>query len=156
MAINTYGAPVTADTQVFEYDKTLSLPVDKTKNVGAAIGSVVSIGARFGILVSEIGMTEAEIAAAAKVAGFDPVSGLNPAGYNAPGYASVRVKGGAFRIKGVAHTAKIEAGDKIYAKQEGNKVVVTTTAAGATELGFAYQPSTKASGPSDVVVVLNG
>lgn len=156
MAINTFGASTVADPQVFEYDKTLSLPIDKAKNAGATIGSVVFVNGTFGVLVSEIGLTDAEVAAAAKATGFDPVLGLNPAGYNAPGYASVRVKGGAFKIKGVEHTAKVEPGTKIYAKQAGNKVTVTTASASATEIGFAYLASTKTSGPSDLVVVLNG
>lgn len=155
-AINAFGHTNVSDPQVFEYDKTLSLPIDKSKNTGATIGSVVSVGGIFGVLVTEIGLSEAEIAEKAKAAGFDPVLGLNPAGYNAPGYASVRVKGGAYKIKGVVHTAAVKPGDKIYAKQEANKVTVTTAATGATEIGFAYLPSAKASGPSEIVVVLNG
>lgn len=81
-AINAFGHTNVSDPQVFEYDKTLSLPIDKSKNTGATIGSVVSVGGIFGVLVTEIGLSEAEIAEKAKAAGFDPVLGLNPAGYN--------------------------------------------------------------------------
>lgn len=155
-AINKYGAAGIKDPQIFEYDKTLSLPIDKAKNTGATIGSVVSVGATFGVMVSEIGLTDTERAEKAEAAGFDPVLDLAPAGYNAPGYASVRVKGGAFLIKGVQHTSKVAPGTKIFAKQESNKVVVSTSSSAATHIGFAYQGSAGETGPSDIIVVLLG
>lgn len=155
-SINKYGTTAVQDPQVFEYDKVLSLPIDKTKNSDAKIGSVVSVGPTFGVMLTEIGLTAQERAEKAKAAGFDPVLGLNPAGYNAPGYASVRVKGGAYLIKGVQHTDRIAPGTKIFAKQEANKVTVTTSSSTATQIGFAYQGTKNASGPSDVIVVLLG
>lgn len=156
MGINTFGARGVQDPQVFEYDKTLSLPIDKSKNGDATIGSVVVVGDTFGVMVTEIGMTADEIKAEAAKRGFDPAMDLLPAGYNAPGYASVRVKGGAYKLKDVAHGSKIEAGARIYAKEQGGKVVLTNDKAGATDIGFAYQASDKASGKSDIIVVLNG
>lgn len=155
-AINMYGAVGIQDPQVFEYDKTLSLPIDKSKNSDAKIGSVVSVGPTFGVMLTEIGMTDAERAEKAKVTGFDPIQDLSPAGYNAPGYASVRVKGGAYLIKNVQHSEKIVPGTKIFAKQESNKVTVTTSSSTATHIGFAYQGSKNTSGPSDIIVVLLG
>lgn len=143
-----------SDVQIFEYTKTLSLPIDKSKNAGAKIGSVVSVGGIFGVMVTEIADTPQERAAKIAANKYYMPFEYKTAGHNAPGHASVRVHGGAFKIKGVAHTGAKAVGDIVYAHQDGDHVTVNFTASGGTRIGFLYQPIAGTNNNDDAIVVL--
>lgn len=142
------------DPQVFEYTKTLSLPIDPAKNNGATIGSVVSVGDIFGVMLTEVGLTAEQKAALGKNPNWLPAMATTQ-GFNAPGYASVRVHGGAYKIKGIAHSGAVAAGKAVYAKQDGDHVTVTTAASGATRIGFLYQGIPAGNSTDDAIVVLD-
>lgn len=144
MAI-TYGSKSIADIQVFEYTGTLSLPIPASLKK-CHIGDVVKVGDIHGILVSEIAKTPEEIAA--DIAGVEAAGGIYiPAskptyGLNGPGYASVRVKGGAFKqpVEGATGTSA-DVGKTVYAKPEASgKIGLTLTKGTNTPIGFVSNP----------------
>lgn len=143
------------ENQVFEYTDTLSLPIDPAKNVGAAIGSVVSVGSIFGIMLTNVAPTAAQIAEkAAADACYMPCK-HTLSGNNRPGYATVRVRGGAWKIKGVAYSGAKAVGDAVYAHQDGDHVTVNFTASGGTRIGFLYQAIPAGGSTADAIVVLD-
>ena len=119
------------DCQVFEYTDTLSLPVDETVYSNSGIGDVVKVGDTYGVLVTKI------MPKNGKIVPGDRIYNTPTYGMNGPGYASVRVSGGAFWLN-VEHSGEIKAGMKVYAKNAvaGGKTAVTTDKANATEIGF--------------------
>lgn len=156
--IHTTAERRLSDKQVFEYDKTLSLPVDKKTFGKSHIGDVVKVGDKYGILVTEIAPTADEIKAvedAIEAAGgiYNPALNLT-GGLNQPGYASVRVRGGVFKMT-VSHSGAKPVGSTVYAKApSGGKIELTTTAAdGATAIGFLYNALPTGSDPVEVPVV---
>lgn len=129
-----------ADKQAFEYSDIFTLPVSKTTYGNSHIGDVVKVEDTYGVLQTEIALTDEEIANLAKVAGFDPRN-LPFSGANASGYASVRVKNGAYRLT-VKHTGAQGVGKAVYVKNavSGGKSEVTTDSAAATKIGFLLDP----------------
>lgn len=97
MAIE-FGKKTISDIQVFEYTDTLSLPVE----AGSHIGDVVKVGDVYGVQLTERGRTpdeEAAVVAAVEAAGGVYVPGAKGTqGLNKPGFASVRVRGGAYKL----------------------------------------------------------
>lgn len=125
-----------SDKQAFEYSDIFTLPVSKSTYGNSHIGDVVKVEDTYGVLQSEIALTAAEIDALAKVAGFNPAT-LPFGGGNAEGFASVRVKNGAYRLS-VKHTGAAGIGKAVYVKNSvaGGKSEVTTDSAAATQIGF--------------------
>lgn len=153
--INTFGAKKISDIQVFEYADTLSLPVDLSKFGKSHIGDVVQVGGLLGVLVTEIAPSAQD---QAKL-GQDPL--WNPAtkptwGNNGPGYASVRVSGGVFKLRVTLTGAGVEPGALIYAKPAANgKMELTDDKATGTAglVGYAYS-KVSSTGAQTVPVIL--
>ena len=153
--INTFGAKKISDIQVFEYADTLSLPVDLSKFGKSHIGDVVQVGGLLGVLVTEIAPSAQD---QAKL-GQDPL--WNPAtkptwGNNGPGYASVRVSGGVFKLQVTLIGAGVEPGALIYAKPAANgKMELTNDKAIGTAglVGYAYS-KVSSTGAQTVPVIL--
>ena len=153
--INTFGAKKISDIQVFEYADTLSLPVDLSKFGKSHIGDVVQVGGLLGVLVTEIAPSAQD---QAKL-GQDPL--WNPAtkptwGNNGPGYASVRVSGGVFKLQVTLTGAGVEPGALIYAKPAANgKMELTNDKATGTAglVGYAYS-KVSSTGAQTVPVIL--
>ena len=153
--INTFGAKKISDIQVFEYADTLSLPVDLSKFGKSHIGDVVQVGGLLGVLVTEIAPSAQD---QAKL-GQDPL--WNPAtkptwGNNGPGYASVRVSGGVFKLRVTLTGAGVEPGALIYAKPAANgKMELTNDKATGTAglVGYAYS-KVSSTGAQTVPVIL--
>lgn len=129
-----------SDKQAFEYSDIFTLPVNKTTYGNSHVGDVVKVEDTYGVLQSEIALTDEEIENLAKVAGFDPRR-LPFGGANAAGWASVRVKNGAYRLS-VKHTGAQGVGKAVYVKNavSGGKSEVTTDSAAATKIGFLLDP----------------
>lgn len=144
-----------ADVQIHEYSKTLSLPIDPAKNKGATIGSVVSVGDIFGIMVTEVGLTPEQTAAEQAKDRFYMPFKSTIRGHNAPGYASVRVHGGVFKIKGVGHTGAKPVGSVVYAHQDGDHVTVNFTEASGTRIGFLTKAIPAGGSSADAIVALD-
>lgn len=153
--INSFGAKKISDIQVFEYADTLSLPVDLSKFGKSHIGDVVQVGGLLGVLVTEIAPSAQD---QAKL-GQDPL--WNPAtkptwGNNGPGYASVRVSGGVFKLQVTLTGAGVEPGALIYAKPAANgKMELTNDKATGTAglVGYAYS-KVSSTGAQTVPVIL--
>lgn len=156
--INSFGAKKISDVQVFEYSDTLSLPVDLSKYGKSHIGDVVQVGGLLGVLVTEIAPSAQDQARL----GQDPL--WNPAtkptwGNNAPGYASVRVSGGVFKLQVTLTGGSVGPGAPIYAKPAANgKMELTNDKPGGTGdtgglVGYAYS-KVSGTGAQMVPVIL--
>lgn len=149
--INSFGAKKISDIQVFEYSDTLSLPVDLSKYGKSHIGDVVQVGGLLGVLVTEIAPSAQD---QAKL-GQDPLT--KPTwGNNGPGYASVRISGGVFKLQVTLTGAGVEPGALIYAKPAANgRMELTNDKATGTAglVGYAYSKIT-GTGAQTVPVIL--
>lgn len=153
--INSFGAKKISDVQVFEYSDTLSLPVDLSKYSESHIGDVVQVGDLLGVLVTEIAPSAQDQAKF----GQDPMR--NPLtkptwGNNGPGYASVRISGGVFKLRVTLSGAGVEPGAPIYAKPAANGKMELSdngTASTAGLVGYAYSKIT-GTGAQTVPVIL--
>lgn len=153
--VNSFGAKKISDIQVFEYADTLSLPVDLSKFGKSHIGDVVQVGGLLGVLVTEIAPSAQD---QAKL-GLDPL--WNPMvkptwGNNGPGYASVRISGGVFKLQVTLTGAGVEPGALIYAKPAANgKMELTNDKATGTAglVGYAYS-KVSSTGAQTVPVIL--
>ena len=154
MAVNTIRVPVVKDNQIFEYSKTLSLPVDATQ-AHLEPGDVVVINKDngiAGILQSKVRPTTDKAEWALTDVLVAPTHGLN-----GPGYASVRVAGGVFELVGKS-VAAAKAGAPVYAKATtgaGVKPEITTVKAGAdVVIGWLKEPLAASANPQKMQVVL--
>lgn len=153
--INSFGAKKISDVQVFEYSDTLSLPVDQSKYGKSHIGDVVQVGGLLGVLVTEIAPSAQD---QAKL-GQDPM--WNPQtkptwGNNGPGYASVRISGGVFKLQVTLTGGGVEPGALIYAMPAANgRMGLTNDKATGTAglVGYAYSKIT-GTGAQTVPVIL--
>lgn len=154
MAVNAIRVPVVKDNQIFEYSKTLSLPVDATQ-AHLEPGDVVVINKDngiAGILQSKVRpMADKPEQALADVL-TAPTYGLN-----GPGYASVRVAGGVFELVGKS-VAAAKAGAPVYAKAAtggSTKPEITTVKAGAdVVIGWLKEPLAASATEQKMQVVL--
>lgn len=154
MAVNAIRVPVVKDNQIFEYSKTLSLPVD-TAQAHLEPGDVVVINKDngiAGILQSKVRpMADKPEQALADVL-TAPTYGLN-----GPGYASVRVAGGVFELVGKS-VAAAKAGAPVYAKAAtggSTKPEITTVKAGAdVVIGWLKEPLAASATEQKMQVVL--
>ena len=153
--INSFGAKKISDIQVFEYSDTLSLPVDLSKFGKSHIGDVVQVGGLLGVLVTEIAPSAQDQAKLGQDPLWNPLS--KPTwGNNGPGYASVRVSGGVFKLQVTLTGAGVEPGALIYAKPAANgKMELTTDKATGTAglVGYAYS-KVSSTGAQTVPVIL--
>lgn len=154
MAVNAIRVPVVKDNQIFEYSKTLSLPVDATQ-AHLEPGDVVVINKDngiAGILQSKVRPTTAKDEQPLADVLTAPTYGLN-----GPGYASVRVAGGVFELVGKS-VAAAKAGAPVYAKAAtgaGVKPEITTVKAGAdVVIGWLKEPLAASATPQKMQVVL--
>lgn len=154
MAVNAIRVPVVKDNQIFEYSKTLSLPVDATQ-AHLEPGDVVVINKDngiAGILQSKVRPTTDNAEQALTDVLVAPTYGLN-----GPGYASVRVAGGVFELVGKS-VAAAKAGAPVYAKAAtgaGVKPEITTVKAGAdVVIGWLKEPLAASANPQKMQVVL--
>lgn len=154
MAVNAIRVPVVKDNQIFEYSKTLSLPVD-AQQAHLDPGDVVVINKDngiAGILQSKVRpMADKPEQALADVL-TAPTYGLN-----GPGYASVRVAGGVFELVGKS-VAAAKAGAPVYAKAAtggSTKPEITTVKAGAdVVIGWLKEPLAASATEQKMQVVL--
>lgn len=153
--INSFGAKKISDVQVFEYSDTLSLPVDLSKFGNSHIGDVVQVGGLLGVLVTEIAPSAQDQAKLGQDPLWNPLS--KPTwGNNGPGYASVRISGGVFKLQVTLTNAGVEPGALIYAKPAVNgKMELTNdkTAGTAGLVGYAYS-KVSSTGAQTVPVIL--
>lgn len=154
MAVMPIKVPVVNDNQIFEYSKTLSLPVDVAQ-AHLEPGDVVVINKDngiAGILQSKVRPTTAEPEKTLGEVLTAPTYGLN-----GPGYASVRVAGGVFELVGKS-IAAAKAGAPVYAKAAtgaGVKPEITTVKAGAdVVIGWLKEPLAASPNPQKMQVVL--
>lgn len=158
ISINEFGGRKISDIQVFEYTDTLSLPVSKTDYSHAHIGDIVKVGSIVGLLVTEIAATPEEIKKAVKAvedAGGTYIPATKPTGgFNAPGYASVRIRGGVFKMS-VKHSGVVKVGSPVYAEKltDGRHAITTTKAADGFQVGYLYN-ALPAQGAEHVVPVI--
>ena len=158
IGINEFGARKISDIQVFEYTDTLSLPVSKTDYSHSHIGDIVKVGNIVGLLVTEIAATPEEIKKAVKAvedAGGTYIPATKPTGgFNAPGYASVRIRGGVFKMS-VKHTGAVKVGAPVYADKltGGRHAITTTKGADGFLIGYLYN-ALPAQGAEHVVPVI--
>lgn len=154
MAVMPIKVPVVNDNQIFEYSKTLSLPVDATQ-AHLEPGDVVVINKDNGIA----GILQSKVAPNTS----DPTPTIGDVlvaptyGLNGPGYASVRVAGGVFELVGKS-VAAAKAGAPVYAKAAtgaGVKPEITTVKAGAdVVIGWLKEPLAASPNPQKMQVVL--
>ena len=153
--INSFGAKKISDVQVFEYADTLSLPVDLSKFGKSHIGDVVQVGGLLGVLVTEIAPSAQDQAKLGQDPLWNPLT--KPTwGNNGPGYASVRISGGVFKLQVTLTGAGVETGALIYAKPAANgKMELTNdkTAGTAGLVGYAYS-KVSSTGAQMVPVIL--
>lgn len=157
MAVMPIKVPVVNDNQIFEYSKTLSLPVD-AQQAHLNPGDVVVINKDngiAGILQSKVRPVTTGITADST-----PLADVLTAptyGLNGPGYASVRVAGGVFELVGKS-VAAAKAGAPVYAKAatgSGIKPEITTVKAGAdVVIGWLKEPLAASANPQKMQVVL--
>lgn len=153
--INSFGVKKISDIQVFEYSDTLSLPVDRSMYNKSHIGDVVRVGDLLGVLVTEIAPSAQDQAQL----GQDPM--WNPQtkptwGNNGPGYASVRISGGVFKLQVTLTKTSVEPGAPIYAKPatNGRMELTDNKDSGIAGLvGYAYSKIT-GTGTRTVPVIL--
>lgn len=153
--INSFGAKKISDIQVFEYADTLSLPVDLSKFGKSHIGDVVQVGGLLGVLVTEIAPSAQDQAKLGQDPLWNPLS--KPTwGNNGPGYASVRISGGVFKLQVTLTGAGVEPGALIYAKPAANgKMELTNDKAAGTAglVGYAHS-KVSSTGTQTVPVIL--
>ena len=153
--INSFGAKKISDIQVFEYADTLSLPVDLSKFGKSHIGDVVQVGGLLGVLVTEIAPSAQDQAKLGQDPMWNPLT--KPTwGNNGPGYASVRISGGVFKLQVALTGAGVEPGALIYAKPAANGKMEPTndkTAGTAGLVGYAYS-KVSSTGAQTVPVIL--
>nr|DAX77061.1 MAG TPA: hypothetical protein [Caudoviricetes sp.] len=153
--INSFGAKKISDIQVFEYSDTLSLPVNPVQYSKSHIGDVVQVGGLLGVLVTEIAPSAQDQAKLGQDPKWNPLT--KPTwGNNGPGYASVRISGGVFKLQVILTEAGVEPGTRIYAKPADNgRMVLTTdkTSGTAGLVGYAYSKIT-GTGAQTVPVIL--
>lgn len=153
--INSFGAKKISDIQVFEYADTLSLPVDLSKFGKSHIGDVVQVGGLLGVLVTEIAPSAQDQAKLGQDPLWNPLS--KPTwGNNGPGYASVRISGGVFKLQVTLTGTGVEPGALIYAKPAANgKMELTNDKATGTAglVGYAYS-KVSSTGAQTVPVIL--
>ena len=153
--INSFGAKKISDIQVFEYSDTLSLPVDLSKYGKSHIGDVVQVGGLLGVLVTEIAPSAQDQAKLGQDPMWNPLT--KPTwGNNGPGYASVRISGGVFKLQVTLTGAGVEPGTLIYAKPAANgKMELTNDKATGTAglVGYAYS-KVSSTGAQTVPVIL--
>lgn len=153
--INSFGAKKISDIQVFEYADTLSLPVDLSKFGKSHIGDVVQVGGLLGVLVTEIAPSAQDQAKLGQDPLWNPLT--KPTwGNNGPGYASVRISGGVFKLQVTLTGAGVEPGALIYAKPAANgKMELTNDKATGTAglVGYAYS-KVSSTGTQTVPVIL--
>lgn len=153
--INSFGAKKISDIQVFEYSDTLSLPVDLSKYGKSHIGDVVQVGGLLGVLVTEIAPSVQDQAKLSQDPMWNPLT--KPTwGNNGPGYASVRISGGVFKLQVTLTGNGVEPGALIYAKPAANgRMELTNDQAAGTagRVGYAYSKITGA-GTQTVPVIL--
>lgn len=153
--INSFGAKKISDIQVFEYSDTLSLPVDLSKYSKSHIGDVVQVGGLLGVLVTEIAPSAQDQAKLGQDPMWNPLT--KPTwGNNGPGYASVRISGGVFKLQVTLTGAGVEPGALIYAKPAANgKMELTNDKATGTAgfVGYAYS-KVSSTGAQTVPVIL--
>lgn len=154
--INSFGAKKISDIQVFEYSDTLSLPVDPSKYSKSHIGDVVQVGSLLGVLVTEIAPSAKDQAKLGQDPMWNPLT--KPTwGNNGPGYASVRISGGVFKLQVTLTKASVEPGDPIYAKPaaDGRMELTNDKTAGTAGLvGYVYSKIT-GTGAQTVPVILD-
>lgn len=152
---NSFGAKKISDIQVFEYADTLSLPVDLSKFGKSHIGDVVQVGGLLGVLVTEIAPSAQDQAKLGQDPLWNPLT--KPTwGNNGPGYASVRISGGVFKLQVTLTGAGVEPGALIYAKPAANgKMELTNDKATGTAglVGYAYS-KVSSTGAQTVPVIL--
>lgn len=153
--VNTFGAKKISDIQVFEYADTLSLPVDLSKFGKSHIGDVVQVGGLLGVLVTEIAPSAQDQAKLGQDPLWNPLT--KPTwGNNGPGYASVRISGGVFKLQVTLTGNGVEPGALIYAKSAANgKMELTNDKATGTAglVGYAYS-KVSGMGAQTVPVIL--
>lgn len=154
MAVNAIRVPVVKDNQIFEYSKTLSLPVD-AQQAHLNPGDVVVINKDNGIA----GILQSKVGPMA-VKDEEPLADVLTAptyGLNGPGYASVRVAGGVFELVGKS-VAAAKAGAPVYAKAAtggSTKPEITTVKAGAdVVIGWLKEPLAASATEQKMQVVL--
>lgn len=154
MAVNAIRVPVVKDNQIFEYSKTLSLPVDATQ-AHLEPGDVVVINKDNGIA----GILQSKVRPTTDKAE-KPLADVLTAptyGLNGPGYASVRVAGGVFELVGKS-VAAAKAGAPVYAKAAtggSTKPEITTVKAGAdVVIGWLKEPLAASATEQKMQVVL--
>lgn len=154
MAVNAIRVPVVKDNQIFEYSKTLSLPVDAAQ-AHLEPGDVVVINKDNGIA----GILQSKVRPMA-VKAEQPLADVLTAptyGLNGPGYASVRVAGGVFELVGKS-VAAAKAGAPVYAKAAAGgstKPEITTVKAGAdVVIGWLKEPLAASATEQKMQVVL--
>lgn len=153
--INSFGAKKISDIQVFEYSDTLSLPVDLSKYNKSHIGDVVQVGELLGVLVTEIAPSAQDQAKLGQDPMWNPLT--KPTwGNNGPGYASVRISGGVFKLQVTLTGAGVAPGAQIYAKPVANGKMELTddkTAGTAGLVGYVYS-KVSSTGTQTVPVIL--
>ena len=153
--INPFGAKKISDIQVFEYSDTLSLPVDLSKYGKSHIGDVVQVGGLLGVLVTEIAPSAQDQAKLGQDPMWNPLT--KPTwGNNGPGYASVRISGGVFKLQVTLTGPGVAPGALIYAKPAGHGRLELThdkTTGTAGLVGYAYSKIT-GTGAQTVPVIL--
>ena len=156
MPVNAIRVPVVKDNQIFEYSKTLSLPVD-AQQAHLNPGDVVVINKDNGIA----GILQSKVSPATTTAAAEkPLADVLTAptyGLNGPGYASVRVAGGVFELVGKS-VAAAKAGAPVYAKAAtggSTKPEITTVKAGAdVVIGWLKEPLAASATEQKMQVVL--
>lgn len=153
--INSFGAKKISDIQVFEYADTLSLPVALSKFGNSHIGDVVQVGGLLGVLVTEIAPSAQDQAKLGQDPLWNPLT--KPTwGNNGPGYASVRISGGVFKLQVTLTGTGVEPGALIYAKPAANgRMELTNDKATGTAglVGYAYS-KVSSTGAQTVPVIL--
>ena len=153
--VNSFGAKKSSDIQVFEYADTLSLPVDLSKFGKSHIGDVVQVGGLLGVLVTEIAPSAQDQAKLGQDPLWNPLT--KPTwGNNGPGYASVRISGGVFKLQVTLTDTGVEPGALIYATPAANgKMELTNDKATGTAglVGYAYS-KVSSTGAQTVPVIL--
>ena len=153
--VNSFGAKKISDIQVFEYSDTLSLPVDLSKFGKSHIGDVVQVGGLLGVLVTEIAPSAQDQAKLGQDPLWNPLT--KPTwGNNGPGYASVRISGGVFKLQVTLTGTGVEPGALIYAKPAANgKMELTNDKVTGTAglVGYAYS-KVSSTGAQTVPVIL--
>ena len=153
MAIHYTENYAGGDLQEFEYDKTLALLIPEDQrhlNRGDAV-VFNKANAFVGLLVTEIAPAEEAQYTRASVYG-RPTYGLNVA----PGYASVRIRGGVFKLD-VTLNAAAKIGDAVYVTAGAGttkpKLTLAKTGADAI-LGYVVAPSKATTGTEALKVLL--